>query len=313
MGSRFEITAFADNQQLADEGVRNGIAEIRRIESFLSEYNENSEVSLINKNAGIQAVKVDIELFRIIERCIKISELTDGAFDITWASSGSLWKFDGSQITIPSDEEIGAILSIIGYRNIILNSADTSVLLKNKGMKIGFGAIGKGYAANKARDVMINTGIESGIVIAGGDLITWGKQDSDKPWTIGIANPVSPNHAIAWINIQEGAVVTSGNYEKYIIIDNTTYTHIIDPRTCRPVRGLQSVTIICPDAELADALATAVFVMGKDEGLFFINQLKGIECIIIDDSDQISTSDGIILNYYQAEEKQKQHNITIGN
>ncbi len=312
MGSRFELTAFADNKDIAREAVKDAIAEIRRIEALISEYEQFSVVSEINTKAGIAPVKVNSELFNLIERCIRVSRLTEGAFDITWATLNGLWKFDGSMTVIPSEEDIVKKVSICGFSNIILNSEDLTVFLKNPGMKIGFGAIGKGYAANKGMQAMKKHKITGGIVIAGGDLITWGKPENSEHWVIGIADPENPDKALAWLNVDEMAVVTSGNYEKFVIIDGKRYSHILDPRTGYPVSGLKSVTIICPDAELADALATAVFVMGKDNGLNMINQMKGIECLIIDENNMFYTSSGMILNYYPYDSEYKKHTILIG-
>lgn len=312
MGSRFELTAVAENQTIAKMAVNAAIEEIKRIETLISEYIPESVVSEINNKAGISKVKVDIELYNLIERCIKVSNLTEGAFDITWATLSGLWNFDTNLTQIPDEQEIRKMVAIAGYSNIILNDEDTSVFLKYPGMKIGFGAIGKGYAANQGLQVMMKLNISGGIVIAGGDLMTRGKPLHGEHWTIGIADPENPDKALAWLNIDEMAVVTSGNYEKFVIIDGKRYSHIIDPRTGYPVSGLKSVTVICPDAELADALATAIFVMGKEDGHNLVNQLKGIECILIDDGNKIHTSSGLVLNYYQQDSKYKRHTLMIG-
>ena len=163
-------------------------------------------------------------------------------------------------------------------------------------MKIGFGAIGKGYAANRARDIMKKMGIASGIVNAGGDMFAWGRQADGKKWKIGIADPKNKSAILAWLQLENTAIVTSGNYERFAIIDGKKYAHIIDPRTGYPVSGLKSVSVICPDAELADALATAVFVMGEKSGMALINQLENVECIIVNDADEMSVSEQLQLN-----------------
>jgi len=157
-------------------------------------------------------------------------------------------------------------------------------------MKIGFGAIGKGYAADKAKELLIKKGVSSGIINASGDMNTWGKQPTGNDWKVAITNPIDKRKAFALLPIKNGAVVTSGNYEKFVVFNNKRYAHIIDPRTGYPTTGLLSVTVFAPKAELADALATSVFVMGKEVGLNRINQLPNIECIIIDDSGNIFTS-----------------------
>jgi FAD:protein FMN transferase len=164
-------------------------------------------------------------------------------------------------------------------------------------MKIGFGAIGKGYAANKARYLMMQMGIESGMVNAGGDLITWGTTGHGEEWKIGLADPKKEKDHIAYLEIGDMAVVTSGDYERFSMINGVRYSHIIDPRTGYPCSGLKSVTIVCPDAEIADALATSVFVMGQEKGMKLINQMKDVDCILVNDRNEIITTDNIQLNY----------------
>lgn len=313
MGSRFEITPFASSDSLVEASIDSAIAEIRRIESVISEWQSGSEISLVNQNAGIKPVRVSSELYGLVKRSIKVSELTDGAFDISWAAARSIWKFDGSMKSLPPPDLLDSVSKLISYRNIVLNDTDQTIFLKYKGMAIGTGAIGKGYAANRAKMVMQKMGVANGIVIAGGDLITWGAPANRGKWPIGIADPNNPTKSIAWFEVGEAAVVTSGDYEHYAVIDGKRYGHIIDPRTCLPVEGLHSVTIICPDAEIADALATSVFVLGKDNGLSLVNQLNGVECVIIDMDGNFYTSKGIKLNRYQADEVHNENTFTIGN
>lgn len=312
MGSRFEITPFANSDSLVEKAIEATIAEIKRIENLISEWIPESEISKVNKNSGIKPVKVSKELFELVRRCLKVSNLTDGAFDISWAAARNTWKFDGSMNTLPSQQTLDSIAALINYKNIILNESDTSIFLSKKGMAIGLGSIGKGYAANRSKMIMKKMGVENGIVICGGDLIAWGTPDSNKLWNIGIANPSNPQHAIAWFEIGPMAVVTSGDYEHYVEFNGIRYSHIINPKTASPViNDLRSVTIIGPDAELSDALSTSVYVLGKEKGLELINQLKGIECIIIDKNFKFYSSKNIKLNFYGENEKQKDHFITI--
>lgn len=312
MGSRFEITPYAESDSLVDAGISAAITEVKRIENTISEWIPGTVISQINDNAGIQPVKVSDEIFNLIKRCNKVSDLTNGAFDISWAAARHVWRFDGSMTSLPDPALIDSMKLLVYYKNIVLDETAKTVFLKNKGMAIGLGAVGKGYAANRMKSVMQAMGIQSGIVIAGGDLIAWGEPAPGKFWPIGIADPNNSSNAIAWIEVGPMAVVTSGDYEHFATIDGKRYGHIIDPRTCFPVEGLRSVTIICPDAELADALATAVFVLGKNSGLALVNQLKGIECLIIDNEGKMITSDNLSLNFYGQNENQKTHRITIG-
>ncbi|MGO4919620.1 FAD:protein FMN transferase [Maribacter spongiicola] len=293
MGSRFDITVVAKDPVEGDVYIDIAINEITRIEKLISSWDPNSQTSEINRNAGLRPVKVDAELFDLIQRAIGISKLTDGAFDVSYASMDKIWKFDGSMTVMPSADSIKASVSKVGFQYIVLDKESSTVFLKLKGMKIGFGAIGKGYAADKAKDLLISKGVLSGIINASGDMNTWGKQPDGKEWKVAITNPMDKNKVFALLPITNGAVVTSGNYEKYVTFNDVRYTHIIDPRSGYPATGIISVTVFAPKAELADALATSVFVMGIEVGLNRINQLPKIECIIIDDRGNIITSKNI--------------------
>jgi thiamine biosynthesis lipoprotein len=294
MGNHFEISVVADNEKWAFECIDAGIHEIQRIEKLLTTFNEDSETSLINHNAGIAPVTVSPETFSIIERSIRISRLTQGAFDISYGSIDKrLWNFDTSMKTLPDKETAKRMVRLINYRNIILDKENSKVFLKEKGMRIGFGGIGKGYAAERAKHVMKTLGAGSGIVNASGDLTTWGLQPNGKPWTIGIANPNAANEVFSYIEVTDMAVATSGNYEKFILINGKKYSHTIDPRTGLPVTGIKSVTIITLNAEIADAMATPIMVMGINPGLDLINQMKDIEAILIDDNNTVYSSGNI--------------------
>lgn len=295
MGCRFELTAVATNDTVAWEAIRNGIAEIERIEKLISSWDQNSQTSSINQKAGLHPVKVDKELFDLIFRAKSISELTDGAFDISFASMDRIWKFDGSMKKMPEPEVIKNAADKINWRDIIINQEEQTIFLKRKNMKIGFGAIGKGYAANRAMKIMKKSAIAGGVVNASGDLISWGKSENPNGWTIKIADPKDKNKVLGILETNDLAVVTSGDYEKFVTFDGQRYAHIIDPRTGYPTTGIKSVTIICPDAEVADALATAVFVLGKGPGLKLINHLKSVECLIITDEDEVLTSNKLKL------------------
>lgn len=296
MGSSFEIAIISENETEALHFIDTAYNEVVRIENLISSWKESSQTFLINKNAGIQPVVVTEELFNLIRRAIKISKLTNGAFDITYASMDNLWKFDGTINSLPDSVLVKNAAAKINYQRIALDEQNHTVFLMDKGMKIGFGAIGKGYAANKVRNKLIQMGVKNGMINAGGDLIAWGRGIGNEKWKVGVADPNKEKEFISWLEINDMAVVTSGNYEKFIEINGIKYSHIIDPRSGYPVLGLKSVTIICPDAELADALATAVFVLGEKEGLELINQLNAIECILINNKNEIITSKTLKLN-----------------
>lgn len=294
MGNRFEISVVASDEPWAMERIDAAVEEIHRIERLLTTYDEASETNLINRNAGIAPVAVSRETFGLIERSLRISKVTQGAFDISYGSVDKrLWNFDQQMQRLPDKELARKLVRLINYRNILLDEPTGTVFLKEKGMRIGFGGIGKGYAAERAKRVMQEMGADSGVVNASGDLTAWGLQPDGKPWTIGIVRPDIKGEIFSYLSITNMALATSGNYEKFVMIGGKRYSHTIDPRTGLPVTGIKSVTIITPNAEIADAMATPVMIMGVCAGLYMINQMKDIEAVIIDDDDTVHTSEHI--------------------
>jgi thiamine biosynthesis lipoprotein len=297
MGNRFQLSAMSDNEDRANECIDGGIHEIQRIEKLLTTYNEESETALINRHAGVRPGEVSEETFNIIERYIRISKVTQGAFDITYGSVDKrLWNFDTNLHSLPDKDTAKKMAGLINYRKIILDKANFTVMLKEQGMRIGFGGIGKGYAAERAKLIMKGMGIKSGIVNAAGDVTTWGLQPNGKPWTIGIADPNSKDKIFSYMDITDMAVATSGNYEKYILVNGQKYSHTINPKTGLPITGIKSVTIISKNAEIADAMATPLMIMGIVPGLNMINQMNGIEAILVDDNDKVYASSNIHFN-----------------
>lgn len=294
MGNAFEITVVGENESVAYRHIDAAITEIQRIEKLLTTFNEGSQTHLINENAGIMPVKVDREVFDLIERSLKISQITDGYFDISYGGiDKSFWNFDLEMKKLPNPEIILSQLKLVDYRNVLLNREMQTVFLKEKGMRIGFGGIGKGYAAEMAKRVLVRRGVISGVVNASGDLTTWGTQANGKPWTIGIADPDNAKQPFSYMNITDMAVATSGNYEKFVTIEGKKYSHTINPKTGMPVSGIKSVTVICPNAEIADAMATPITIMGIQAALNMVNQIHQLECIIIDDDNKIYSSQNI--------------------
>ena len=293
MGSSFEITVVALDEDFAKESLAIAKKEIIRIENLISSWDQKSETSRINKNAGIGAVEVSKELFDLIFRAQQISKLSSGAFDLTFAAIDKLWNFDGRESEMPNPDALKASVFNIGYQLIELDEESLTVFLPKKGMKIGFGAIGKGYAADSAKQLLVERGVLGGIINASGDMNTWGTKPDGSSWTIGIVNPMNNKKVFSWFSLEHNAVVTSGDYEKFTQINGRRYSHIIDPRTGIPSQGIVSCTIFAGKAELADAIATAIFVMGVESGLFLIDQLPDIEAILIDDSGIIHCSKNI--------------------
>ncbi|MEG2079412.1 FAD:protein FMN transferase [Chryseobacterium sp.] len=296
MGNMFEITVVDDRDSVAFEHIETAVLEIQRIENLLTTYKDNSQTHIINQNAGIRPIKVDSEVFELIERSLRISHITDGYFDISYGGiDKSFWNFNRDMKQLPDPELVKKHLKLVNYKNIILDQENHTVFLKEKGMRISFGGIGKGYAAEMAKRVLQEIGVVSGVVNASGDLTTWGSQADGKPWTIGIADPDNAALPFSYMNITNTSVATSGNYEKFVMIDGKKYSHTINPKTGMPVSGIKSVTIICPNAEIADAMATPVGIMGIDAALNMVNQINHLECIIIDDFNKIYSSQNINL------------------
>jgi len=251
LGSPFEMTVVAKDTIQGNIYIDMAVAEVKRIENLISDWIPTTQISQVSKNSGIQPVKVDKEVYDLVERAIKVSQLTSGAFDISYASMDKIWKFDGSMKAMPTPEAIKQSVARIGYQKIVLDAKAQTIYLKEKGMKLGLGGIGQGYIADKIKDLLLSKGLEN------------------------------------------SSVETSGSYEKFVVFDGKRYSHIIDPRTGYPAQGVVSVSVFAKQTEIADALATGIFVLGVDVGLNLVNQLKGIGCIIVDDKGEIHTSKNI--------------------
>ncbi|GAA4092052.1 FAD:protein FMN transferase [Mucilaginibacter panaciglaebae] len=280
MGNKFEISVVGNDPIWAGERIYSAIAEINRVEKLLSTFGEDSAVNTINRNAGVKPVKVNAEIYKLIERSLQISELTHGSFDITYYNDDT--ENNGVATTTPA----------VNYKDVVLNATATTVFLKEKGMRIGFAANSKGYAADRAKYVMQLEGVSNGVINAGGDLLTWGLQPDMEPWTVAAADPRQANQPFAHLYISNAAVATSVNVEKYATISNKKLS------TAKPSNGfavsqIKSVSIISPTAEFADAMATPVMTIGVNAGIYLINQLNQIDCVIIDDHSRIYPSKGI--------------------
>ncbi|MDD2673795.1 MAG: FAD:protein FMN transferase [Flavobacterium sp.] len=300
MGGRFDITIVANDSVSAEENIDAIINEITRIENLISDWKPDSQVSKVNQNAGIRPVKVDKEVFELTQRAIQFSEMTNGGFDISFAAMDKIWKFDGSMTAMPSAEAIKKSVEKVGYKNIILDSVQSTIFLKLKGMKIGFGALGEGYATDKCRDMMLAKGVKAGIINGSGDMSTWGKQPNGKPWNIGITNPFHPEKLVAVVPLKQDAVTTSGSYEKFVVFNGKRYSHIINPATGYPATGLCSVTVFGPNAETANGLSTSLMVLGKTAGLLLLNKYADYSCIMITDDGKVIKSKNFRIKKFKA-------------
>lgn len=288
MGSRFKITIEEENTASANLKIDRIISEIVRIENLISDWIPNSQVSRINENAGIKPVKVDKEVFDLTKRAVYFSEISNGAFDISVAALEKVYDYkEGWMDEFPDEKIIQKSISKVGYQNIILDEKNQTVFLKFKGMKIGFGSTGKGYAAQKARSFAQAIGVQSGIIDASGDISTW---SSNSNWKIGIHNPFRPKNPIDILKLKNAAVTTSGNYEKFLMIGGKRYSHIINPKTGIPAEGLTSVTVLGPDAEFANGLSTTMMVLGKKNGLRFIQNFPDYASLMITDEGKVIRS-----------------------
>jgi thiamine biosynthesis lipoprotein len=290
MGSVFDITVVAKDSIQANKDIDLGVEEITRIENLISEWRPETQISQVNRNAGIQPVKVDREVFELTKRAVDYAVMTGGAFDISIAAMDNLWRYDGLMTAMPEPAAVQESVAKVGYKDIVLDSVHTTIYLARAGMKIGFGSIGKGYAADQCRARLQAMGVKGGIVNASGDLSAWGEQVSRKAWGIGINYPFKTGRFVKILKIRTGSVATSGSYEKFAEIDGKRYSHIINPKTGYPSTGLTSVTIIGPNAEFANALSTSVMVLGVEGGIKLLNSFPQYRYVFITDAARIIRS-----------------------
>jgi thiamine biosynthesis lipoprotein len=299
MGSHFTFTVVAADDSAGARALRAGLGEVKRIDRLMSFWDSTSEVVRINRMAGVRPVVVSAETFDLINRTLRLSKLSDGAFDITFASADKLYKFDRqAHAALPDSAAIRASVRRIGWQKIQLDAAAHTVFLPEKGMRINLAGILQGYGLRRAKQVLDGLGIKGGLLNGSGDIYCWGRQADGSLWRVAIGDPDHPNSVAAWVDVTDMAVVTAGNYEQYFTVGRQVYGHIINPHTGYPSIGLRSVTILCPDVELADGLDEVVFVKGPAAGLAFINSLKGVDCTLITDDNKTLTSKGMTLNYY---------------
>jgi thiamine biosynthesis lipoprotein len=298
MGCAFELILVHDNEQEANRYLDAGVEEIIRLENLLTEFDENSETSLINRFAGVAPVTVGEETYHLIDRCIRLSVLTQGAFDITVGGLKKLYQFNNGAAVFPENSILKHALSNSGYHRLEILQGQ-QIFLNRKGMRLSFNAIGKGYAADCVKKNWQEAGILNGVINASGDLTAMGTNAHSESWKIGIADPENPEQILCYLPVENASVATSGNYEQYFIKDGVRYGHTINPRTGFPVTGIKSVSIVGPSAALCDALATAVYVMGTEIGMHLVNQLPGTHCLIIDDKNRLHKSANFNLQHVE--------------
>ncbi|MCG6934490.1 MAG: FAD:protein FMN transferase [Proteobacteria bacterium] len=291
MGTRiaveFWVVKGMDARQCGDAVM----AEMRRIDAEMSPYREDSELSLVNREAASHPVRISPELFNLIQRAQRVSDLSGGAFDITFASVGYL--YDYRQHAKPTDQEISQRLGKINYRLIRLDSESSAISFAKQGVRIDLGGIAKGYAVDNGIRILQDCGVKSGLVTAGGDSRILGDRHG-RPWVIGIRDPRKKGSVVVALPLSNTAVSTSGDYERFFIENGERYHHILSPATGKSAHATRSVTVLGPDATTTDALSTTVFVLGPERGIRLIDSLAGIDAVVIDARGKMHYSSGLM-------------------
>ena len=290
MGTRISVELFHPDPVIVEQGIEAVMREMHRIDETMSPYLESSELARINREAHLQAVKVSAELFELIDRSIAFSELTHGAFDITFASVGFLYDYRRGKR--PDQAQLQTATGLINYQNLVMNAEAHTVGFTRPGVRIDLGGIAKGYAVDRCIQLLQTLGIRNALVTAGGDSRMIGDRWG-RPWTIGVRDPRRTDGVVALLPLEDVAVSTSGDYERYFDDEGVRYHHIIDPQSGDSARELQSVTIIGPDATTTDALSTSVFVLGRERGLELVNELQDIDAILVDSKGRLHYSLGL--------------------
>lgn len=290
MGTHVHLEVWHEAQPVAAAAIASALTELRRIDRLMTPYSTTSDVGQVNANSARGGVTISAETFNLLGTAQAYSELSGGAFDITFAAVGHL--YDLRNRIKPSLEQIAAALPAIGYRQLQLDAAQRSVRFTHPRMRIDLGGIAKGYAVDNAAAALRRHGIESALIMAGGDTAVLGAKQG-KPWRIGIRDPRNPDALAGALPVVDAAVSTSGDYERFFIQDGVRYHHILDPKTGRPAQACRSVTIVGPNATTTDALSTTVFVLGPDKGMALVEQLPGIEAVIIDAAGAQHVSSGL--------------------
>jgi FAD:protein FMN transferase len=300
-GTPCTVTVFERGGEKVIDSV---FEEMRRLDSIMNVHDEASQASRINRQAGGEAQSVDPELYQVIETGIAFARISGGAFDISIGPLVSLWNITGESPRPPSAAAIAEARDLVEYSDILLLEYRRQVLLKRAGMRIDLGGIAKGYAADRAADVIEDSGVSRALIDFGGNIYAVGEKAGGEAWRIGIQNPFEPRGTfIGVLLVRDTSVVSSGVYERFYEYEGKRYHHILDPDTGVPVsNGLAGVTIIAASSMTADALATAVFVLGLEAGLTLVDNFEGIEAIVITDSREAYFTSGALAAYVAADD-----------
>jgi len=287
MGTRVEIQLWSDSEAAARPLLAAGMAEFDRIESWMSTYRPDSEISGVNRLAAGEAVVVSAELFGIVQRSLEVSALSGGAFDITFDSVGQLYDFRAG--VRPDAAALSKNLPAIDYRHVLLDPQASTIRFTRQGTRINLGGIGKGYSCEVVAAMLRKAGVRSGRVNAGGDTRLIGDREGE-PWVVGIRDPDAADRWVTRLALDNEAISTAGDYERFFDDQGVRYHHIINPKTGDSARGVRSVTVIGPDATLTDGLDNAVFILGPERGLALIDATPGYGAIVIDAEHNVRLS-----------------------
>ncbi len=290
MGTTIRVEIWHEDEHVRQKGIDKVLAEMDRVNRLMSPYIEQSQLSKINKYAHEGPVEVDRDLFELIEKSIEVSRLTNGAFDITYASVGHLYNY--RKEIKPTEEEVAAAKLLIDYKNLVLDKDQLSVSYLKHGVKIDLGDIAKGFAVDQSIQHLRNLGIKHALVSAGGDTRLLGDRRG-RAWLVGIRDPANTEEVIVMLPLQDEALSTSGDYERFFIEDGEKYHHIIHPTTGNSASEVRSASILASDSTTTDALSTSIFVMGPDKGLALLNNLEGVEGVIVDKQGKLYYSQGL--------------------
>ena len=294
MGAEVSLTAWTPDTPAAAAAFDEVLREFERLEALMSVWREGSDVQRLNAAAGRNEVPVSTEVRDVLREARRVSEWTDGKFDVTFGALSGLWKFDHDQDNrVPDAGEVRRRLPLIDYGGLDVDERAGTAFLRRAGMRIHLGGIGKGYAIDRAVELLVRRGVRDFIIQSGGDLYASGRR-GDRPWRLGIRDPRGPaDRSFAALDVTDGTFSTSGDYERFFIRDGRRYHHILDPDRGEPARGCRSVTIVTDRAVIADGLSTGVFVLGPAAGMALIERLPGVEGVIVTDRNEVLVSSGI--------------------
>lgn len=290
MGTAIRVELWHEELERGEAAMDAVMEEMHRVDRAMSPFKEESELSLLNREAAQAAVRVSGEMFELIERSIEFSELSQGAFDITFASVGSL--FDYRNGTRPSADRLAAALPAVDYRHIRLDRRARTIRFARDGVRIDLGGIAKGHAVDSCIGLLRSRGVSHALVMAGGDSRVLGDKRG-RPWVIGVQDPRHKAALVARIPLVDAAISTSGDYERYFEAGGVRYHHILDPKTGISPSGVRSVTIIGPDATTTEGVSKSVFVKGAEQGIRFVESLPGIDAVIIDGDGRMHYTAGL--------------------